>query len=186
MLEIIAKRHELWLQMVVNMGCPVDVAQDIVQSMYLKIHRLVKDGKRIMYSNDEVNRFYIYLTLRNMYFDYVKAKNKYTFFEYLEADEYDAMEDYKFDEDINIEKFKAFEFINEKVVEEISTWSRYDIILAYLYLKTDYSMRDIAEGSGISLTSIFNSVKNYKKILKEKLGEHWEDYINEDWHLLKY
>lgn len=185
MLEIIAKNHELWLKMVINLGCPKDVAEDIVQSMYIKIHRLVKDGRRIMYSDDEVNRFYIYLTLRNMYFDYKKAKNKYTFFEYMESDDYDSNDETFIYEETDTGKFEAFEYLNDKISEEIHTWQKYDIILARLYLLTDYSMRDISDRSGISLTSIFNSIKNYKQILKEKLGEHWEDYINGDYHLLK-
>ena len=87
MLDKIAENHVLWIKMVTNMGCPLHVVEDIVQEMYLRIDRLVKDKKRIMYGSDEVNRFYIYVTLRNLYFDYKKAKNKYTFFSYLEVDD---------------------------------------------------------------------------------------------------
>jgi DNA-directed RNA polymerase specialized sigma24 family protein len=183
MLEILAKNHNLWVRMVINMGCQKDVAEDIVQSMYLRIHRLVEDGKRIMYNDEEVNRFFIYITLKNMFIDYMKAKNKYTFFEFLEND-LDA-DDRFVVEEFNIEKDNGFSFITKEVYSEINTWDRYDIILAHLYLKSDYSLRDIANGSGISLTSIYNSIKNYKSILKNKFGEHWEDYTNGDWHLLK-
>lgn len=168
------------------MGCQKDVAEDLVQSMYLRLHRLVTDGKKIMYNDEEVNRFYVYITLRNMFLDYKKAKNKYVFFEYIETDSVEPdNDDYLLHEEANLEEQLAFSFLTEEIIKEIRTWNRYDSILAHLYLKTDYSMRDIASGSGISLTSIFNSVKNYKRILKEKFGEHWEDYINGDWHLLK-
>ena len=46
------------------------------------------------------------------------------------------------------------------------------------------SLRQISKGSKISLTSLFNSVKNYKNILKEKFMEDVEDYLNGDYHLL--
>jgi hypothetical protein len=46
-------------------------------------------------------------------------------------------------------------------------------------------MRDISKGANISLSSIFNSLKNCKTRLKENVGEHYEDYLNEDYHLIK-
>ena len=42
-------------------------------------------------ADDDVNRFYIYVTLRNLYTDYQKAKNKYTFFSYIETDDADTI-----------------------------------------------------------------------------------------------
>ena len=164
------------------MGCDPTIAEDIVQEMYLRIHRLVKDKKKIMYNDEEVNRFFIYVTLRNMYYDYTKLKNKYQFFSYIESDE---LEEETYEEEYNEDEHRGFEHIMGLVNEEISNWDRYDIILAGLYLKSDRSLRNIADMSGISLTSVFNSVKNYKRILKEKFGEDWEDYLNKDYHLLK-
>lgn len=183
MLEKIAKNHSLWIKMVINMGCDVDVAEDIVQEMYIRIHRLVKDKKKIMYNDEEVNRFFIYVTLRNMYYDYTKMRNKYQFFSYVETD--DAEDSYHIDEEFDLEEHNSFDYVVKKINEEISTWNRYDIILAGLYLKSDRSLRNIADMSGISLTSVFNSVKNYKQILSEKFGEDWEDYMNGDYHLIK-
>ena len=91
MLELLAKNHLLWVKMVSNMGCPRHLCEDIVQEMYLKINRLVTDKRKIMYGDDDVNRFYIYVTLRNLYTDYKKAKNKYTFFSYIETDDADTI-----------------------------------------------------------------------------------------------
>ena len=59
----IAKNHALWLKMVLNMGCNPNVAEDIVQEMYIRVDRLIKQGKNVMYDEDSANRFYIYLTL---------------------------------------------------------------------------------------------------------------------------
>ena len=181
MLEKLAENHTLWIKMVINMGCDKHIAEDIVQSMYLRIHRLVTDEKKIMYNDDEVNRFFIYVTLKNMFVDYVKARNKYTFFEYMENDESmdEGLEDSEFDEQ------EAFHNLLDSMSSEIMSWERYDIILSQLYFKTDLSLRDIANGSGISLMSIYNSIKNYKNILNNKFMDDYQDYMNGDYHLIK-
>jgi predicted DNA-binding protein YlxM (UPF0122 family) len=180
MLEKLAENHTLWIKMVVNMGCDKHIAEDIVQSMYLRIHRLVTDEKKIMYNDDEVNRFFIYVTLKNMFVDFVKARNKYTFFEYMETDDIEeGIEDIEFDEQ------EAFHNLVDSMSSEIMSWERYDIILSQLYFKTDLSLRDIANGSGISLMSIYNSIKNYKNILNNKFMDDYQDYMNGDYHLIK-
>jgi len=43
----------------------------------------------------------------------------------------------------------------------------------------------MVNGSGISLTSIFNSMKENKRILKEKFSEDYEDFKNGDYNLIK-
>ena len=163
------------------MGCDKYTAEDIVQSMYLRIHRLVTDEKKIMYTDDEVNRFFVYVTLKNMFVDYIKAKKKYTFFEYLETD--DLQDDSELD-DLEFNQQEAFHNLVDSISNEILDWERYDIILSSLYFKTNMSLRDIANGSGISLTSIYNSIKNYKHALNNKFIEDYQDYLNGDFHLI--
>jgi len=41
-----------------------------------------------------------------------------------------------------------------------------------------------SEGTGISLTSIFNSMKTNKKMLRDKFQEDWEDFKNGDYNLI--
>jgi hypothetical protein len=59
MLELLAKNHKIWLRMVKGFGADYDTAQDIVQSFYLRMHKYVKDEERIMYNDEEVNRFFL-------------------------------------------------------------------------------------------------------------------------------
>jgi len=185
MLEKLAKHHDLWVKMLINLGCNYQTAQDLTQEMYIRMHRLVTDEKKIMYNDEEVNHIFVYVTLKNMYFDYKKAKGRYTFFEYLESDDVDYEADERFiDDQVDFDLPDGFESLTEEILKEIKTWPRYDVILASIYFKTDYSLRDIATGSGISLTSIFNSIRNYRAKLKERLGEDYEDYLNGDWHLI--
>jgi hypothetical protein len=46
-------------------------------------------------------------------------------------------------------------------------------------------MRKLAKETNISVTSIFNSCKSYKELIKSKFGEDFEDYLNGDFDLIK-
>jgi len=78
----------------------------------------------------------------------------------------------------------AFERLIAYISKEMSSWHKYDKILSEKYFKSDYSLREIADGTGISLTSIFNTIKNNKKILREKFKEDYEDFKNGDYNLI--
>ena len=172
MLEKLAVHHELWIKMLVNLGCDIDVAKDLVQDMYLRMHRLVNDEKRIMYK-DDVNRYFVWITLRNLYYSYLKDKRNSIFYEILENDEvvqseYDVAED------------DAFENIMTQINEIISDWTVYDKRLFELYFIQGLSLRAISKGAKIGLTSIHNSILNQKAILREHLSEDLIDYFNQD------
>jgi hypothetical protein len=68
--------------------------------------------------------------------------------------------------------------------EEMDNWHWYDSMLFKVYKEGNASMRDIAKDSGISLTSIFNTLKNCKERLKEGVGEDYEDFSNNDFDLI--
>jgi len=172
MLEKLAVHHELWIKMLVNLGCDIDVAKDLVQDMYLRMHRLVKDESRIMYK-DDVNRYFVWITLRNLYYSYLKDKRNSIFYEILENDEvvespYDTAED------------DAFSAIMKQVENIISDWTVYDRRLFELYFIQGLSLRAISKGAKIGLTSIHNSILNQKAILREHLSEDLIDYFNQD------
>ena len=172
MLEKLAVHHELWIKMLVNLGCDIDVAKDLVQDMYLRMHRLVKDEKRIMYK-DDVNRYFVWITLRNLYYSYLKDKRNSIFYEILENDEV-VQSEYDIAED------DAFENIMTQINEIISDWSVYDKRLFELYFIQGLSLRAISKGAKIGLTSIHNSILNQKAILREHLSEDLIDYFNQD------
>ena len=172
MLEKLAVHHELWIKMLVKLGCKVDVAKDIVQEMYLKLHKLVKDPKRIMYG-DDVNRYFVWVTLKNMYFSYLKKGNKTIFYEILENDD-------KEDVGYNLSEDEAFQRIMETINKITKEWAVYDRRLFDLYFIRGFSLRAISRGSKIGLNSIHNSVIKYREILRKELSEDLIDYFNED------
>ena len=172
MLEKLAQHHVLWIKMLINLGCDVEDAKDLVQDMYIRLHDLVKDPKRIMYG-DEVNRYYVWITLRNMYFSSLKKKRNNIFYELRDSDdvelnEYDSLED------------SAFLFLESQIECITSKWEIYDKRLFELYFMQGLSLRAISKGSKIGLTSIHTSVLNYKRILRESLSEDLMDYFNQD------
>jgi len=172
MLEKLAVHHLLWIKMLVNLGCKVEDAKDLVQDMYIRLDRLVKDPQKMMYG-DEVNRYYVWTTLRNMYFSKLKKDRASIFYELRDSDEseiddYDALED------------DAFRSITDKIDNITSKWSIYDKKLFELYFIKGLSLRAIAKGSKIGLTSIHTSILNYKQILRENLSEDLIDYFNQD------
>lgn len=166
-----------------------NIAKDLVQDMYLRLNRYIDNPEKIM-KNDEVNSFFVYITLRNLFYDYKKDKNNNSsrFEEYKSyyTDDSDESVVAKFatlpeDRETDDLMEEAYHKISEAIYKEVSTWHWYDEKLFKLYFLTDNSLRDIAKDTKISLTSIYNSCKNYKKIIEEKFGEDIEDFFNEDY-----
>lgn len=184
MLEIIAKDHELWVSMAINMGCQRQVAEDIVQEMYLRIHKFA-NSSRIMYDDNQVNRFYIYVTIRNLYYDYRKSVKRHGVVDMQDFD-FDALEfvtPLATEPTVEDKEFAVYR-LAKRVIGEIHTWGTYNSNLCEKYFRTDMSLRFIARESDISLTSIHNSIKKYRAFLVEEFGEDYEDYKNGDYHLM--
>ena len=74
--------------------------------------------------------------------------------------------------------------IDKKVQKEIDSWHWYDKMLFELYRDSGMSMREMETATKISLTSIFNTIKNCKQRLRHAVGEDYQDYMNGDYELL--
>jgi len=76
-IEILAKKHKVWLNYLKSFGCEKQIAKDIVQEMYLKIDTYVKKTKNnLMYNKEEVNYYFVYVTLNRMFVDYTRLKKR--------------------------------------------------------------------------------------------------------------
>ena len=124
---------------------------------------------------DEVNRYYVWTTLRNMYFSKIKKDRANVFYELLDSDEVESI-------DYDILEDKAFADITKKIDNITSKWGVYDRRLFELYFIKGLSLRAISKGSRIGLTSIHTSVLNYKRILRANLSEDLMDYFNQDFN----
>ncbi len=163
-LEIVAKQHKEWIRVINSFG-EYDYAEDIVQEMYIVLHKYADPNKII--TKGKANRGYIYFTLRTTYYQYYNAKNKVHKVN---------IDDYKIKYDDNIEENEAYNDICKMIDDEIKGWHWYDKKLFQLYKNTDMSIRKLAKETGISWVSIFNTLKNCKTKIRNKYQEDWDKY----------
>lgn len=88
-------------------------------------------------------------------------------------------------ETIDQDNEKAFEVLIKKIEKEIKTWHWYDRMLFETYISNNKSMRKLSQDTKISLTSVFNTLKNCKLRLQKVIGEDYEDYMNKDFELIR-
>ena len=188
MLKKLAVHHVLWLQMLNNLGCEQELAKDLVQDMYLRLHRLVKDEQDIMYFND-VNKFFVYKVLKNMYLTTMKRDSKYHFTT-LDSQMLVADSDYNDEED------ECFETLLNNIKDYVDGWETYDKALFNLYfgviinkdnkhIDKTRSLREVAKKCNLGLSYIHQQVKGYKGKLHEEFSEDIEDYFNQDFDITK-
>jgi hypothetical protein len=113
-------------------------------------------------------------TLRSLYYQFYNKKSK--------VNKVSFDDQWTFFDDSNIEEQEAYNDICLLIDEEIENWNWYDRKLFKLYRDNDFSMRDIAKETNISLISIFHSIKNYKEILKDKFQQDYQNYITNDYN----
>ena len=172
-LQKLGLNHKEWLLMAKKMGIG-ELSEDIVQETYLRIIRLnYIDG--VVKDDGSLNKFYMWLSIRAVHVDYLRANQM----NLVSLDEVKECYD-----EADLEKHEAYSNIYDKIEDEISNWHWYDQKLFNLYKQGELSMRDIAKDTNISLTSIFNTIKNCKERLKDNVGEDYEDYNNQDYDLL--
>lgn len=143
--------------MVQRFGCNPDTAEDIVQDMYLKIKRKVDEGVDIMFSETEVNYYYIYKTLNSIYLDTVKKERMY------------------FD-DLYSVQISADELVDFEVNYEIV---RYELDNIHWYNKMVYQIIEggenisaLSKKTKISYYSLYNTYNKVKEMLKLKLKHY--------------
>lgn len=180
MLEVLSLYHNKWVSYVIGYGGG-DYSEDIVQEMYLRLHRYSSYNKVV--DEGRVNIGYVRWVLNNMTKDFHKAKKKIEKISIGEGFEI-------FDEDRNDEE--GYRRFLQRLDEEINSWSEFDRKVFKLSIGTygtqnvethgeKVSIRQFSKGSGISNMTIYLTMKRCKDRIKAKLGEDWQDYINEDW-----
>ena len=182
-LDKLAKHNELWLKMLINLGADVDEAKDLVQDMYLKVYDH-PNNYNIGYGDNDVNKYYVYHILRSLFIDKIR-KNKRNVIVPLDF----PIED--LDVDYDYEKDEYLNNLTDKIRDYIYKWDGYNKRLLELYfgfqtnkdnttIQEVVTQRQLARETGISLSSIHNSIANIKTNLLGKFGEDIEDYFNGD------
>ena len=153
-MKMVAAKHNEWLSIVLSFGCKPEIAEDIVQEMYIKIQLKLEKGLNIMYNEKEINYYYIFKTLKSLFYDLKRKGKNITIVSiddiHLTTSDINYEEPYKKIENELSKMFwydrKVFEIINEG--ESIAEFSRKSKIHYY------------------SLYNTYNRVKNkLKKLL---------------------
>lgn len=156
-MEILKKlfeRHKDWCDIVESFGCNPETAEDIVQTMYLRIGKLVADGKDITFGND-VNHFYIFRTLTTIFLDYKRRERKEGDFDF---------DNYDIEDEQEVEYKKKYEII----LEELDNMYWYDKKV-YEIIESGESISELSRKTNISYYSLYNTYKKVKKYLKDKI-----------------
>jgi len=171
----LVEHHKEWVKIVHGFG-EYFYTEDIVQEMYLKLSKH-EDTERF-YRNGKLYKGFIWITLRNMFVDFQKSK--------LRLEKVSITEAFQLkDETESYEKTNAKNLIDVKINYVVDGWHWYDKMLFNLYRETGLSYRQIEKETGISFKSVYSTIKNCKKSLKHELGECYQDYINQDYELIK-
>ena len=181
MLEVLCKFHNEWVKMARYIGVPKHLVEDYVQRMYIKIHNSVKDEGLVLIDSNTPNKGYVWLTIRSLFYDDLRKKNKECSIEdvhvdwrNISTDSYDAEYD------------KALDKILDKVQAEVDSFDlEYDKDMFKSYFLSDLSYRKLSQKTGINVNRIYTACAWIKKRLTNQLSEDYEDFKNEDYDKIK-
>ena len=173
-LSIISKHHNEWVKIVKGFGEKV-YHEDIVQEMYLRIYKF-KQPEDIIHNN-QVNKGYIFLTLRNLYLTSCTEKSKV---KKVSIDDYEQCD--KYNDEL---MFLTYDEILNNIEKEVEEWNWYDKKMFYIYHNENKSIRTLSKEMGISKDSIHNTLKKCHAKVREKVGEDYTDYLNKDYEFIK-
>lgn len=164
LLEALSKRHKDWIQMALSFGLPIEDAEDLVQEMYVRMYERTTLDK-IRYKKLDVNTFYVYVTLKNLFYDQKRSE--------VGTVQIDPQM-------IAYEDAGRCKHLKEEILEEIAeTIERlhwYDKKIFEIYYGEKETIRQLSEGSKISQSSIYNTLKNVRIKIKENHKEKYEEY----------
>jgi len=155
MFEKIYKDHNKWINTTLKFGCTKEEAEDIVGNMYVIIGTMLNKGLNISYG-DEVNYYYIYLTLKT---NFLQLKNKQT-------------KEKKVSLDLVLELAESdyidFDEVNDVILDELDSVHWYDKKV-YELIENGYSITELANKTNISYHSLYNTYRKTKQKLKNKI-----------------
>ena len=169
-LSEVAKYHNDWVNIARASGGG-SYSEDLVQEMYLKLYKYTNEQKII--KDGKLSKGYVYFTLKSVVNTYLVQSSKVT------KVPIDVLKNISNTE--TLEDKIAFENLCDMIDSEISNWRWYDDILFNLYKNKDVTIRGLAQGTTISVTSIFGTIKDCKAIIKDKFSDKYESYKKKDY-----
>ena len=141
MLEELSKKDKFWRQVAYNISKDKDIADELVQEMYIKMHDFKKD----------VNDFYIIIVIRNLFLDLCRKKKRFVNID-----------------DINISNGAVFELddYHNDIINSAKNLKFYELEL--LDMSGEHSLRDLSKRYNINYQTINRIITKAKtKIWQE-------------------
>jgi len=167
LLELLSAKHNDWLQMAYSFGLDTEDAEDLVQDMYIKMYNISQTKEFI--PAERTYLFYVYITLRNSFYDNKKAE--------LPTQDITTLH-LAIDEEPENDK-EALEVLLDKMSQCIEDLHWYDKKIFEIYYGRGETIRQLSKGSKISSSSIFNTIKNVRETIKATCEEEYKDYKKE-------
>ena len=170
LLKRIYKNHKKYINFVKSYGIIFD-SEDVVQDMYLKVYNY-GNLENLKNQDDKKLNGYVYRVLLTLIATHFNRETT-------EKQKVCLPSEIK-----ESEEMLAYEKFEKKIDDVLNTLHWYDKMLFNIYRYKRVSMRKLSKDTGISLTSIFMTIKKVKSKLKEELSDDYKDYINGDYELL--
>lgn len=177
LLDRLFLKHSTWIKYVRSFGCSQDIAEDFVQEMYIKIHHYSqKNNNDLMFNEDEVNYYFIYVTLKNLYYDAIRKANKQLLVE-IDTNVYLIENDYS--EEVFNTQIKAVEVwiikLNSEIekLEQIEYSKRLVTLNYYKYIYEKVIVQQVnlsvlSREIGITYWSLRNTLNNIKRQINDE------------------
>ena len=164
-------RHSDWLNAVAyNFTKDETRAQDLLQDVYLHLLEM-RDLEKVIYSEKDLNLYYIYKLVRSKFLNGIKKKSKIDITALNEEQLGELGEnDYNVDKDENTERL--LQVVNEGL-EELHWFERK---LFETYHNDDHSIQSLHEATKISRNTIWVSLNKTKNYIKQKAKDNGLHY----------
>lgn len=161
------------------MGCNEHIAEDLVQSMYIKVDTYIKKHNAdIMYNETELNYFFFWVTLKNMYMDYHRKRvnNPIVYVEEVSDIQDDIFELDEDDYEMHVAIMDWFEDPDYEMMcnsEELLEYDREQLNKYYLRkvfeecFLNKKSVSELSRNTNITYWSLRNTIKIIKKQIKK-------------------
>lgn len=163
-LNDIYQKHKIWVDIVCSFGCNPSIAEDIVQEMYIKIHKKINKGLNIDYGDNDYNYYYIFKTLKTLFLDLKRKQAKVNVI---------SLNDIKHILPSDYDNMVNFDNTYSDIKKELNKMYWYDRKV-FEIIEGGESIAEFSRKSGIPYYSLYNTYKKVKNKLKKLL---WDQEI---------
>ena len=153
-MQLLAKKHSDWVQVVSSFGCDRQLAEDITQEMYIKIQLKLEKGLDISYGKNDINYYYVFKTLRTLFLDLKRKTKNIKMVDIENLSNFETDIDYTEKYDLVKKELKKMYWYDRKVFEIINSGQ---------------SIASLSRKTNIQYYSLYNTYKKVKEKLKKLL-----------------